>query len=43
MLGSWQQAWLLGVVPFILVDLLKAILAAGVAESGRLLFGVWHK
>ena len=43
MLGSWQQAWVLGVVPFILGDLLKAILAAGVAESGRLLFGVWHK
>lgn len=38
MLGSWQKAWMAGVVPFILVDLGKAALAAGVAESGKLLF-----
>lgn len=35
MLGSWQQAWLAGVVPFIWLDLIKAAIAAGVAESGR--------
>ena len=38
MLGSWQQAWLGGVAPFILLDLGKAAVAAGVAESGKLLF-----
>ncbi len=38
MLGSWQKAWLFGVAPFILVDLLKAAIAAGVAESGKRLF-----
>jgi biotin transport system substrate-specific component len=38
LLGSWRKAWLGGVAPFILPDLLKAALAAGVAESGRLLF-----
>ena len=38
MLGSWQQAWLAGVAPFILLDLGKAAVAAGVAESGNLLF-----
>jgi biotin transport system substrate-specific component len=36
-LGSWQRAWQVGVVPFILVDLGKAAIAAGVAESGKLL------
>lgn len=36
-LGSWQQAWLGGVVPFILIDLIKAAIAACVAESGKLL------
>lgn len=35
MLGSWEQAWLLGVVPFILVDVIKSAVAAGVAESGK--------
>lgn len=35
MMGSWQKAWLGGVVPFILLDLGKAALAAGVAESGK--------
>lgn len=34
-LGSWQQAWTLGVAPFILIDLGKAIVAASVAESGK--------
>ena len=38
MLGSWQTAWVAGVVPFILLDLGKAALAAGVAESGKLVF-----
>ena len=37
MLGSWQKAWLGGVVPFILLDLGKAAVAAGVSESGKLL------
>jgi biotin transport system substrate-specific component len=39
MLGSWQTAWVAGVVPFILLDLGKAALAAGVAESGKVVFG----
>jgi biotin transport system substrate-specific component len=38
LLGSWQKAWSGGVAPFILLDLGKAALAAGVAESGKLLF-----
>lgn len=38
MIGSWEQAWLLAVAPFILVDLAKALIAAGVAESGKQLF-----
>jgi biotin transport system substrate-specific component len=33
--GSLHAAWTLGVAPFILVDLGKALLAAAVAESGR--------
>jgi biotin transport system substrate-specific component len=39
MLGSWQTAWVAGVAPFILLDLGKAALAAGVTESGKLVFG----
>jgi biotin transport system substrate-specific component len=35
--GSLRTAWLLGVAPFILIDLGKAVVAAAVAESGRLL------
>jgi biotin transport system substrate-specific component len=35
MLGSWQKAWLGGVAPFILLDLGKTAIAAGVAESGK--------
>jgi biotin transport system substrate-specific component len=35
--GSLRVAWMLGVAPFILVDLGKAIVAAAVAESGRLM------
>jgi biotin transport system substrate-specific component len=35
MLGSWLQAWLNGVVPFILFDIGKAAIAATVAESGK--------
>lgn len=34
-IGSWSKAWLAGVVPFIFIDLGKAAVAAGVAESGR--------
>lgn len=37
-LGSWTAAWSMGAVPFIGPDLLKAGIAAIVAESGRLLF-----
>lgn len=37
MLGSWPQAWLNGVAPFIFPDLGKAVIAAGVAKSGKLL------
>jgi len=37
MLGNWLQAWQVGVLPFIWLDLIKAMIAAGVAESGRLL------
>jgi biotin transport system substrate-specific component len=36
--GGLQQAWLLGAAPFVLLDLGKALLAATVAESGRILF-----
>ena len=36
--GGLRAAWILGVAPFILVDLGKAVIAAAVAESGRLLF-----
>ena len=37
--GSLRTAWMLGVAPFILIDLGKALVAAAVAESGRLLLG----
>lgn len=37
-LGNWRGAWVAGVLPFILPDLAKALIAAGVAESGRFLF-----
>lgn len=33
--GGLRPAWMLGVAPFILVDLGKALAAAAVAESGR--------
>lgn len=36
-LGSWLQAWWAGVAPFIALDLIKAGIAACVAESGKLL------
>lgn len=35
--GGLRAAWMLGVAPFILADLVKAVVAAAVAESGRLL------
>jgi biotin transport system substrate-specific component len=37
--GSLRTAWMLGVAPFILIDLGKALVAAAAAESGRLLIG----
>ena len=37
--GSLRTAWMLGVAPFILIDLGKALVAAAVAESGRMLLG----
>lgn len=33
---DWQQAWTLGAAPFLGLDLLKAVLAASLMESGRL-------
>lgn len=33
--GDWAKGWALGVAPFIVVDLAKAVLAAGVAEGVR--------
>lgn len=36
--GNLRAAWMLGVAPFILIDLGKALVAAAAAESGRLLF-----
>jgi biotin transport system substrate-specific component len=33
--GSLRAAWMLGVAPFLLIDLGKALVAAAVAESGR--------
>lgn len=41
-LGSWQNAWLGGVAPFILLDLGKAAVAAAVAESGKQLLRFTH-
>lgn len=32
---DWQAAWLAGAVPFILPDLVKAIIAAALSEGGR--------
>ena len=37
MVGGLRRAWVLGVAPFIVIDLGKALVAAAVAESGRLL------
>ncbi|MBI5304777.1 MAG: biotin transporter BioY [Chloroflexi bacterium] len=37
--GNWTQGWTQGVAPFIGVDLAKALIASGVAESAR----VWLK
>lgn len=34
-LTDWSIAWSAGIAPFILVDLLKALIAASVAESGK--------
>jgi biotin transport system substrate-specific component len=38
MLGSVEKAWLGGIAPFILLDLIKAVIAASVSESGKVLF-----
>jgi biotin transport system substrate-specific component len=35
--GGVRAAWMLGVAPFVLVDVGKALVAAAVAESGQLL------
>ena len=40
--GGLRAAWTLGVAPFILVDLGKALVAAAVAGSGRLLLSQLH-
>jgi biotin transport system substrate-specific component len=34
---SWGQAWGWSVAPFIAIDILKAIIAAGLVDSGRML------
>lgn len=34
---DWQAAWMVGAAPFLLLDLLKALIAAALAESGRAL------
>ncbi|MBZ0291805.1 MAG: biotin transporter BioY [Anaerolineae bacterium] len=34
---DWQAAWMAGAAPFLLLDLLKALIAAALAESGRAL------
>lgn len=33
--ASWQQAWAWGVAPFLMLDILKALVAAILVESGR--------
>jgi biotin transport system substrate-specific component len=33
--GDWAAGWTLGIAPFILIDLIKAILAAGLTEGVR--------
>lgn len=38
--GDLMQAWKLGVAPFLLVDLVKAVLAAAVARGGRSLLSI---
>lgn len=35
---SWSATWVAAVQPFIVLDLLKAVIAAALAESGRWLF-----
>lgn len=38
---SWEAAWAAGVAPFIIIDVLKALLAAMLGESGRAL--LWYR
>jgi biotin transport system substrate-specific component len=33
--GDWAQGWALGIAPFIVVDVAKAVIAAGLAEGVR--------
>ncbi|HEY4687735.1 MAG TPA: biotin transporter BioY [Anaerolineae bacterium] len=33
--GDWIKGWALGVAPFIVVDVVKAVIASGVAEGAR--------
>jgi biotin transporter BioY len=40
--GGLRAAWALGVAPFVLLDLAKAVVAAVVAESGRLLLNQYR-
>ena len=40
--GGLRAAWTLGVAPFVLLDLAKAVVAAVVAESGRLLLNQYR-
>jgi biotin transport system substrate-specific component len=37
--GDWGKAWTMGVVPFIAVDLAKALVAAIVVDGARRLVG----
>lgn len=38
---TWPEAWVAGVVPFLGLDLIKALIAAGLAESGRAALKRW--
>ena len=40
---SWKAAWTAGVAPFIVIDILKALLAATLGESGRAFLWYRHR
>ncbi|HEX2908376.1 MAG TPA: biotin transporter BioY [Phototrophicaceae bacterium] len=40
---DWSAAWTAGVVPFIVPDLAKAVIAAALAEGGRKLLSQWSE